>query len=131
MTSSPDRPLHRGVIVARLQPGAEDAVAEAFRRSDASELPHLAGVVRRGLYVLQDVYVHVVDTLGDFDETVGAVSDHPLFREVSAELARHVRPYDPATWRSPRDASARCFYEWHALPPEGDGPGSGQLHDSA
>lgn len=113
---SAEQQLHRGVIVARIDPGSEEAVAEAFRRSDASELPHLAGVVRRGLYVLQDLYVHVVDTRADLDDTVQVIGDHPLFKEVSAQLGQHVHPYDPETWRSPRDASARCFYEWHALP---------------
>jgi cyclase len=106
-------PLHRGVIVARIAPGTEQQVADAFRRSDASDLPRLAGVVRRGLYRLGDVYVHVVDTRTDFDEVVQDIHAHPLFTQVSAELARYVTPYDPEAWRSPRDASATCFYEWH------------------
>ena len=106
-------PLHRGVIVARIAPGTEQQVAAAFRRSDDSDLPRLATVARRGLYRLGDVYVHVVDTRATFDDVVEDIHEHPLFKEVSDELSRYVTPYDPASWRSPRDASAACFYEWH------------------
>ncbi|HZG02490.1 MAG TPA: TcmI family type II polyketide cyclase, partial [Streptomyces sp.] len=39
-------------------------------------------------------------------------TDHPAFHAVSDQLAAHIRPYDPATWRTPQDAMAHCFYHW-------------------
>ena len=104
----------RGVIIARIEPRSTDRIAEIFRRSDATELPTLAGVVRRELYCLGDLYVHVVETRTGLEDTVEAIGDHPLFTSVSRELQPFVRPYDPTTWKGPRDASARRFYSWSA-----------------
>ena len=42
--------------------------------------------------------------------------DHPLFKEISSRLDAYITPYDPETWRSPKDAQAREFYSWD--PPE-------------
>jgi cyclase len=102
------------VIVARIRPGTSDKVAEVFAESDAGELPRLAGVRHRSLFVLQDVYVHLVETDGDVDGAVEQIRDHDLFREISARLEPYIEPYDPATWRSPKDAMAVEFYRWDA-----------------
>jgi len=104
----------RGVIVARIQPGAEDKVAALFAESDESELPQLAGVRHRSLFVLDDIYVHYVELDEDFGESVDAVRDHPLFKEISRRLDEYIAPYNPETWRSPKDATAREFYTWDA-----------------
>jgi cyclase len=106
--------LKRGVIVAKIKPGAEEEVAKLFAKSDATELPGLAGVRHRSLWVLDDVYIHYVETDEDFAEAVDAVRDHPLFKEISAKLDAYITPYDPETWRSPKDAQARQFYAWDA-----------------
>lgn len=106
--------IQRGVIVARIKPGAQDKVAELFAESDAGELPRLAGVRHRSLFALGDVYVHLVEVDGDFGQAVSDVREHPLFRELSAKLERYIEPYDPATWRSPKDAMAQEFYRWDA-----------------
>lgn len=108
------RAVKRGVIVARIKPGAEDAVARIFAESDRSELPALAGVIHRSLFVLDDIYVHYVETDADFEAAVDQIREHPLFREISAQLDAYISPYDPATWRSPKDATAREFYSWDA-----------------
>jgi cyclase len=97
---------HRGVIVAKIKPGSEEQVASIFAESDATELPKLAGVRHRSLYVLDDVYIHFVEIDDDFDQSVAGVRDHPLFQEI--------QPYNPNTWRSPKDATARRFYSWDA-----------------
>jgi cyclase len=102
------------VIVARIRPGTSDKVAEVFAESDAGELPRLAGVRHRSLFVLQDLYVHLVETEGDVDGAVEQIRDHELFREISARLEPYIEPYDPATWRSPKDAMAVEFYRWDA-----------------
>jgi cyclase len=89
-------------------------VAELFAESDSGELPALAGVRHRSLFVLGDVYVHLVEIERDFDRAVEDIRDHPLFRELSAKLEAYIEPYDPATWRSPKDAMAEEFYCWDA-----------------
>jgi cyclase len=110
----PDRRVKRGVIIARIKPGSEDKVAEIFAESDRSELPGLAGVRHRSLFVLDDVYVHYVEMDEDFEQSVAEVRDHPLFKEISKRLDEHITPYNPETWRSPKDATALEFYVWDA-----------------
>jgi cyclase len=108
------RRVKRGLIIAKIKPGSEDKVAEIFARSDLSELPELAGVTHRSLFVLEDVYVHYVEMEEDFEQAVDAVRNHPLFQEISRELDAYITPYNPETWRSPKDATAREFYTWDA-----------------
>jgi cyclase len=106
--------IKRGVIVARIKPGCRDKVAQLFAESDAGELPVLAGVRHHSLFVLGDVYVHLVEAEGDFAQAVAGIRDHPLFRELSAKLEAYIEPYDAATWRSPKDAMADEIYSWDA-----------------
>ena len=108
------RGVKRGVIVARIKPGSEDAVAQIFAESDETDLPQLAGVKHRSLFVLDDIYVHYVETDEDFEAAVDEIRDHPLFKEISTKLDDHISPYNPETWRSPKDATAREFYSWDA-----------------
>jgi cyclase len=114
------RRVKRGVIVAKIKPGAEDQVADIFAESDKSELPHLAGVRHRSLFVLDDVYVHYVETDEDFEAAVDEIRNHPLFTEISRKLDEYISPYNPETWRSPKDATAREFYTWE---PDSDDDG--------
>jgi cyclase len=109
-----DRRVKRGVIVAKIKPGAEDKVAEIFRQSDTTELPGLAGVRHRSLFVLEDVYIHYVETDEDFEAAVDQIRAHPLFQQISRDLDAYITPYNPETWRSPKDATAREFYTWDA-----------------
>jgi cyclase len=108
------RRVKRGVIVAKIKPGSEEAVAEIFAESDRSDLPELAGVTHRSLFVLNDVYIHYVEMEEDFTQAVDQVRNHPLFKEISRKLDDHIAPYDPDTWRSPKDATALEFYTWDA-----------------
>ena len=109
--------IKRGVIVAKIKPGSEEEVAKIFAESDQTDLPRLAGVRHRSLFVLDDVYVHLVETDADFDEAVEGVRDHELFREISRKLDAYISPYNPETWKSPKDATAREFYSWDADEP--------------
>jgi cyclase len=106
--------LKRGVIVAKIKPDSQEEVAKIFAESDESELPRLAGVRHRSLFVLEDVYVHYIELDEDFAESVDAVRDHPLFKEISRRLDEYITPYNPNTWRSPKDAQALEFYSWDA-----------------
>lgn len=40
------------------------------------------------------------------------MTEHPAFKDISDRLTAFVSPYDPQTWRSPKDAMARQFYRW-------------------
>jgi cyclase len=110
------RRVKRGVIVAKIKPGSEQKVAEIFAESDATDLPSLAGVRHRSLFILDDVYVHYVETDEDFEAAVDQIRAHPLFTEISASLDPYITPYNPETWKSPKDATAVEFYSWDADP---------------
>lgn len=106
--------MKRGLIVAKIKPGSEEAVAEIFAESDRGELPSIVGVRHRSLFILEDIYVHLVELDDSFDDKVAEVRDHPEFREISRKLDEHIVPYNPETWKSPKDATAREFYSWDA-----------------
>jgi cyclase len=103
--------MDRTIIVAKIDPRAEHRVAEIFAESDRTELPGIAGVVHRSLYRLDDLYVHVLETRDRGPAAVEQARQHPEFARVSERLQDHITPY-LATWRSPADAVARCFYTW-------------------
>ncbi|RKN40588.1 TcmI family type II polyketide cyclase [Micromonospora endolithica] len=107
--------MDRSLIIAKVDPSAEARVAEIFAESDATELPHLAGVRHRSLYRLHDLYVHLLETELPGEGAVAAARQHPEFDRVSAALRRYVSPYLPS-WREPRDAMARCFYRFDGTP---------------
>ena len=106
--------VKRGCIIAKIKPGSEEEVAKIFADSDKTDLPELAGVRHRSLFVLDDVYVHYVEMDEDFQEKVDEIRHHPLFQEISRRLDEHITPYNPETWTSPKDAQAREFYIWDA-----------------
>jgi len=106
--------VKRAVIVAKIKPDSEAQVAKIFAASDNSELPRLAGVRHRSLFVLDDVYIHLIEMDDDAERSIASIRDHPLFREISRQLEAYIQPYNPETWRSPKDAMAREFYTWDA-----------------
>jgi cyclase len=106
--------IKRGLIVARIKPGSEEEVARIFAESDRTELPRITGVRHRSLFVLDDIYIHLVETDDEFAEMVDSVRDHDLFQDISRKLDPYIQPYNPETWRSPKDAQAREFYSWEA-----------------
>jgi cyclase len=109
--------MYSELIVARMVPGADEAIAGLFGRFDETEMPHLMGTRRRQLFHFHGLYFH----LQDFDDESGG--DHieraktrPEFVQISADLRPHVSAYDPQTWKSPKDALATRFYHWSAQP---------------
>lgn len=106
--------VKRGLIIARIKPGSQDKVAEIFAASDATDLPRMTGVRHRSLFVLEDIYVHYVEMDEEFAASVDKVRDHSLFTEISKQLEPYIQPYNPATWKSPKDATAIEFYTWDA-----------------
>lgn len=105
--------MYTTLIVARMDPVSCADVARIFTESDATDLPGLLGTRRRQLFSYQGLYFHVQDfDSDDGGSAIDRVRSHPLFVQVSSDLKPHIRPYDPATWRSPADARATCFYRW-------------------
>lgn len=105
----------RTVIVARIKPGAEPTVAQIFAESDAGPLPTLMGVTGRWLYSIDDVYLHVLERVGEeFDGVVEEQHDQPAFSKIMDDLSPYISPFDPDTWGSPVDAVATEFYRWRA-----------------
>jgi cyclase len=107
---------HQTLIVARMTPGSEGEISRIFAASDATELPHLVGARRRTLFRFHDLYFHLVESDRPIGSGVEAVRSHPLWRQVNEDLAAYVKPYDPVTWRSPKDAMAQMFYLWERPP---------------
>jgi cyclase len=103
---------HRTLIVARMKPESAEEVAQVFEASDRGELPGLIGVSSRSLFQFGGLYLHLVEADQPPGAEVARHKDHPAFRDISELLAVHIRPYDPETWREPKDAMAREFYRW-------------------
>jgi cyclase len=112
--------MHRSVIVAKITPGSEPDVARVFAESDRTDLPLVAGVLRRDLYSLADLYVHILETHEPAHIALAKARSDEEFGRIGRRLEPFIAPYLP-TWRSPRDALARCFYTWQAGSP---GPGA-------
>ncbi|ONK09323.1 TcmI family type II polyketide cyclase [Streptomyces sp. MP131-18] len=107
--------MHSTLIVARLAPDSAGQIAELFDAFDGTEMPHRMGTRRRQLFFYRGLYFH----LQDFDENDGGerIQDartDPRFVGISEDLKPYVQAYDPATWRSPKDAMATRFYAWEA-----------------
>ncbi|NEY31869.1 TcmI family type II polyketide cyclase [Streptomyces sp. PRKS01-65] len=104
--------MHHTLIVARMAPGSAQDIAKVFAESDRGELPHLIGVSGRSLFQFGDVYLHLIESEQDPGPAIAEMAGHPEFKNISDRLSAYVTAYDPATWRSPKDAMANCFYRW-------------------
>ena len=103
--------MNRSLIVAKIRPDAEHEVARIFAESDRTELPGLVGVQRRSLYRLDDLYVHLLETQDPGAAAVERARGHAEFGRISDQLRPFISPY-LASWQSPADAQAHCFYDW-------------------
>ncbi|MFI9561077.1 TcmI family type II polyketide cyclase [Nonomuraea endophytica] len=108
--------MERILVVARMRPSAEAEVARLFAESDQTELPRLGGAVSRSLFSFHDLYFQFMEVRENAQHTMSQIRRHPEFRRLSERLTEFIEPYDPKTWRSPRDAMAREFYRWEAEP---------------
>ncbi|MFJ7423927.1 TcmI family type II polyketide cyclase [Streptomyces uncialis] len=107
--------MHSTLIVARMAPGSAEAVAELFGAFDRTDLPDQMGTRRRRLFQFRGLYFHLQDFDGDNGETlIEEAKTDPRFVRISQGLKPHIEAYDPATWRSPKDAMASRFYDWTA-----------------
>jgi cyclase len=106
--------MSRTLIVAKMDGKNADAVKCIFAESDQSELPHILGVRERRLYRFHDLYFHCIDSDDELARPISEVRDNPLWIDINQRLKSLVLPYDPSTWRGPRDAMAEEFYLWRA-----------------
>lgn len=94
---------YRGVIIGRYQHGSEAEIVDAFKRSDATELPHMLGVKSRHVWVLGDIYMHFVEAQASLPTIIKEYAQHPLFKQVKADVDTYVKPlapeYDPGVGR--------------------------------
>lgn len=102
------------LIVARMEPGSAGRVAGLFEAFDAGEMPARMGTRRRELFHYRGLYFHLQDFDADGTENVEAAKAEPEFVRISTDLTEFIGAYDPATWRSPKDAMAQRFYHWEA-----------------
>lgn len=105
--SKQSEPLYRGVIIGRHTEGSEDKIAEAFARSDATELPHLIGIESRHVWVQGEIYVHFVEGKATLPTVLKEYGQHPLFQEVKAELDQYVSLIYPEL-----PPNGKQIYEW-------------------
>lgn len=101
------------LIVARMEPQHSASVADLFAAFDATDMPERMGTRRRELFHYRGLYFHLQDFDGEGGgEVIEATRNHPAFIKISDDLKEFIAPYDPATWRSPKDAMATRFYHW-------------------
>jgi cyclase len=105
--------MYRSLIVARIAATAHQDVAQIFAESDRTDLPRIAGVRRRELYSLGDVYIHLLETDRPGGSALADARGQREFQRVSERLTPFIAPY-LATWTSPKDAVAEQFYSWTA-----------------
>lgn len=107
--------MHSTLIVARMEPGSGADVADLFGAFDRTEMPHLMGTRRRQLFAYRGLYFHLQDFDSDNGgEVIEEAKIDPRFIRISDDLKPFIEAYDPATWRSPKDAMASRFYSWEA-----------------
>jgi aromatase len=106
--SHSEESVYRGVIIGRYQQGSEDAIAQAFQRSDSTSLPYILGVKSRHVWVLGDIYMHFVEGQSALPEILQEHAKDPLFKDVKAELDTYVKPLSPDLY----PGVAREIYRW-------------------
>ena len=85
--------MARGMIIGRLRAGAQkQAIIDAFQESDATELPWLVGAQTRSVFILGDIYVHLIESEMPLEVVLSDMKDHPLFVDIKRRLDRYVEP---------------------------------------
>jgi cyclase len=107
--------MHSTLIVARMEAASADDVARLFAEFDGTDMPHKMGTRRRQLFSYRGLYFHLQDfDSEDGGERIEAAKADPRFVRISDDLKPYIAAFDPATWRSPKDAMAERFYHWSA-----------------
>lgn len=106
--------MFNGMIIGRLRPGAQkEDIIRAFQSSDGTELPRLIGVSKRRVFLLGDIYVHLVEAEMPLTDVLNEMKDHPLFVAIKQELDCYVAPLAPELY----PGIAEEIYSWSANQP--------------
>ncbi|MBI3898407.1 MAG: TcmI family type II polyketide cyclase [Gammaproteobacteria bacterium] len=97
----------RGLAILRLKPGTEEQVINAFAESDKTDLPWLAGMKRRSIWVLDDLFVHYVESERPMKDVIEHFRTHPLYMDVKSKVDQCVEPLADRRL-------AREIYRWEA-----------------
>jgi hypothetical protein len=101
-------PLYRGVVVSRLLvPENEHIIREAFVASDATELPYLAGIQTRRLWVQGDLMFHILEGKKPIPSVMHEFAGHPELRAIQQAVDSRVELIFSAF-----TADAREIYYW-------------------
>lgn len=101
------------LIVARMNKMSAQEVGSLFTAFDQTEMPRLMGTTRRQLFTFRGLYFHLQDFVDDEGEDrIESAKRDPRFVRISEDLKPYISPFDPVTWRSPKDALATRFYDW-------------------
>ena len=92
-----------GTEVVRISPAVIPVRIEKRARRQVPIVAEFSGRPPKGYEKTGVVTLSIIDDFGE-------VRDHPLFKEISRRLDEYITPYNPETWRSPKDATAREFY---------------------
>lgn len=104
--------MFSSLIVARMDTGHAEAVADVFAGFDATDMPARMGTRRRELFRYRGLYFHLQDfETPDGTGAVEAAKSDPRFIRVSNDLRPYIEAYAP-DWQSPKDAMAERFYHW-------------------
>jgi len=100
--------LYRGIVISRLlHPDNAEKIAAAFRRSDATELPYLAGVKSRRIWIQGDLCLHFIEAKSPIPTILRDYANHPLLKAVQGEVDPCVELVCPGT-----QANAIEIYSW-------------------
>lgn len=103
--------MARGMIIGRLRPGAQkQEIIAAFQESDATELPQLIGIQTRSVFILGDIYVHLIESETPLEVVLTDMKDHALFVDIKQRLDRCVEPLSPDLY----PGIAEEIYFWSA-----------------
>jgi polyketide synthesis cyclase len=103
---------YSAVIVNTQREADSPEVSRLFAESDATELPHNMGTLRRQIYLYRGVYLHVQDfTEADSKAVISATWEEadPRFLQLVDDLVQIIPPYDPAG-----GSLAERVYHWSA-----------------
>ncbi|QBD76900.1 TcmI family type II polyketide cyclase [Ktedonosporobacter rubrisoli] len=113
-TKGSETKLYHGIVISRLlHPDNAEKIATAFRRSDATELPHLAGVKSRRIWIQGDLCLHLIEAKSPIPTILRDYAGHPLLKTIQSEVDSYVELVYPGT-----QANALEIYRWDNTQPD-------------
>jgi len=99
---------YQGIVISRLLNAEHvEKIVNAFKRSDASELPHLVGVKSRRIWLQGDLFLHFIEAKLPIPTIIREYADHPLLKAIQREVDPCVELICPGI-----EADATEIYSW-------------------